>query len=122
MKNCQHTQAKATKRQTAYEPKRFLKMNLVKPILKFTFISLLVIFLVVTANSSALTQNSTSLFGLTSALQEFNSIRGIDQGYENLPRLLADVNGDNRADFCRFVGDSPNIFLSCNLANASGFR
>jgi hypothetical protein len=51
-----------------------------------------------------------------------NSIAGIDdQGYPNLPRQLADVNGDGRADYCRFVGDAPNIFLSCNLATANGF-
>ena len=52
----------------------------------------------------------------------FNSIPGIDQGYPTLPRLLRDVNGDRRADYCRFVGDVPNIFLSCNLAGPSGFE
>lgn len=50
----------------------------------------------------------------------YNSVRGIDQGYNDF-RQLADVNGDSRADYCRFVGDSPNIFLSCNLAGPSGF-
>ncbi|MCL6753871.1 hypothetical protein KBT16_24000, partial [Nostoc sp. CCCryo 231-06] len=100
-------QAKATDTQTRYKPKGFLKMNILKP-LKFTFITLPVIFFIVTANSPALTQNATS-------------ITGIDQGYGNLPRFLADVNGDKRADYCRFVGDDPNVFLSCNLATASGF-
>ncbi|MCC5628822.1 hypothetical protein LC613_12280 [Nostoc sphaeroides CHAB 2801] len=100
-------QAKATDTQTGYEPKGFLKMNVLKP-LNFTFITLPVIFFIVTASSPALTATS-------------NSITGIDQGYENLPRFLADVNGDNRADYCRFVGNSPSIFLSCNLATASGF-
>ena len=93
-------------------------MNLPKP-LKFTFITLLVIFFVVIANYSALTQNSASAFSTNQ--YGFNSIRGIDQGYGNLPRFLADVNADHRADYCRFVGDSPNIFLSCNLATVSGF-
>ena len=34
-------------------------------------------------------------------------------------RLLVDVDHDSRADYCRFVGDAPNIFLSCDLATAS---
>ncbi len=51
----------------------------------------------------------------------FKSIPGIDRGYAGLPRILADVNDDRRADYCRFVGDAPNIFLSCNLATATGF-
>ena len=51
----------------------------------------------------------------------FNSIPGLDRGYAHLPRQLADVDGDGRADYCRFVGDAPNIFLSCNLATAGGF-
>ena len=59
--------------------------------------------------------------GFDSNQYSFNSIKGIDQGYSTLPRFLADVNGDGRADYCRFVGDVPNIFLSCDLATASGF-
>jgi hypothetical protein len=51
----------------------------------------------------------------------FNSIQGIDIGYSNLPQYFADVTGDRRADYCRFVGDDPSVFLSCNLATASGF-
>src|SRR5438093_1926055 len=51
----------------------------------------------------------------------FNSIKGIDQGWPLLPRMLADVNGDGRADYCRFVGAPPNIRLSCNLATATAF-
>ncbi len=51
----------------------------------------------------------------------YNSIRGIDAGYQHLPRYFADVNGDGRADYCRFVGVAPQIFLSCNLAGAKGF-
>ncbi|MEH1834752.1 MAG: hypothetical protein V7L29_22505 [Nostoc sp.] len=121
MKNCQQMQAKTTNTQTGYKPKRFIKINFLKPILKFTFITLLVIVFVVTANSLALTQNAISILGVTSNLEDINSITGIDQGYENLPRFLADVNGDTRADYCRFVGNSPDIYLSCNLATAFGF-
>ena len=51
----------------------------------------------------------------------FNSLLQIDKGYNDLPRYFADVNSDGRADFCRFVGNSPQIFLSCNLATTSGF-
>jgi hypothetical protein len=45
----------------------------------------------------------------------------LDPGYGNMPSYLVDVNADNRADYCRFVGTSPNIFLSCAFASASGF-
>jgi hypothetical protein len=51
----------------------------------------------------------------------FNSARRIDQGYRSLPQVLADVNGDGRADFCRFVGNAPDVFLSCALATPTGF-
>ena len=65
--------------------------------------------------------NLATASGFDSNQYGFNSITGIDQGYVDLPRGLADVNGDGRADYCRFVGNAPNIFLSCNLATASGF-
>ncbi|MEM9553079.1 MAG: reprolysin-like metallopeptidase [Acidobacteriota bacterium] len=45
---------------------------------------------------------------------------GLDVGYDHMPRLMADVNGDRRADYCRVVGDWPNRFLSCAVATASG--
>ncbi len=51
----------------------------------------------------------------------FRSINNIGVGYAHLPRLMADVNGDGRADYCRFVGVDPKVFLSCNLARAYGF-
>ena len=44
-----------------------------------------------------------------------------DQGYPNMPRLMADVNADGRADYCRMVGNAPKFALSCALASASGF-
>jgi len=46
-------------------------------------------------------------------------INGVDFGYPSLPRAFADVNGDGRADYCRIVGNSPNVFLSCALARAT---
>jgi hypothetical protein len=51
----------------------------------------------------------------------FNSIKRIDQGYENRPRALIDINSDQRADFCRFVGNFPTVRVLCNLADRSGF-
>jgi hypothetical protein len=52
----------------------------------------------------------------------FNSIKGIDQGYENKPRALIDINADGKADFCRYVGNPPDVRLLCNLAGKSGFE
>ena len=52
---------------------------------------------------------------------EWKSSPALDQGYDNMPRFMADVNGDGRADYCRFVGDPGNIFLSCALSIANGF-
>jgi hypothetical protein len=51
----------------------------------------------------------------------YQSIKGIDKGYDNRPRGFRDANSDGRADYCRFVGDPPNIYESCNLATPSGF-
>jgi hypothetical protein len=50
----------------------------------------------------------------------FTSAPGIDAGYGDRPRGFADVNGDGRADYCRFVGDPPGVFLSCMLALGTG--
>ncbi len=52
--------------------------------------------------------------------REFRSDPGFDTGYPGLPRAFADVNGDGRADYCRFVGNVPGVFLSCALAAADG--
>jgi uncharacterized protein YdcH (DUF465 family) len=48
---------------------------------------------------------------------------GTDIGYDNRHRFMADVNGDGRADFGRFVGSGNGtpIFLSFNLAGENGF-
>ncbi len=43
------------------------------------------------------------------------------QGYGDRPRGFKDINGDGKADYCRFVGDDPNIIESCNLAESNGF-
>jgi FG-GAP-like repeat len=51
----------------------------------------------------------------------FNSGVGIDKGYNDMPRSMRDVNGDGRADFCRWVGNAPNIYESCLLAGQTGF-
>jgi FG-GAP-like repeat len=45
---------------------------------------------------------------------------GIDLGYDSLPRAFVDVNGDGKPDYCRFVGDTPNIYIACALRNSSG--
>jgi hypothetical protein len=34
---------------------------------------------------------------------------------------MVDVNADGRADYCRFVGDKPNVFLSCAVAKGNTF-
>jgi hypothetical protein len=51
----------------------------------------------------------------------FNTIAGVDKGYGDMPRWMEDVNGDGRADFCRWVGNAPNIYESCLLAGQRGF-
>lgn len=51
----------------------------------------------------------------------FNSIVGIDLGYDDMPREFHDVDANGLQDFCRFVGDHKKPFLSCNLARDYGF-
>jgi hypothetical protein len=51
----------------------------------------------------------------------FQSIPGIDGGYRDLPRAFVDVNGDKKADFCRFVRSEASTLLACNLAETNGF-
>ena len=51
----------------------------------------------------------------------FNTIAGVDKGYNDMPRWMEDVNKDGRADFCRWVGNAPNIYESCLLAGQRGF-
>ena len=50
---------------------------------------------------------------------DFNSAKGLDIGFP--PRTMVDVNGDGRADFCRYVGDPQHPEFSCVLATESGF-
>jgi uncharacterized protein YcfJ len=43
----------------------------------------------------------------------------IDEGFPDF-RQLVDVNNDQVSDYCRFVGTTPNIFLSCQLGAKNG--
>src|SRR5688572_11850147 len=45
----------------------------------------------------------------------------VDPGRPELPRLFGDVNGDKKADYCRFVGQAPALTLSCLIAGENGF-
>jgi hypothetical protein len=58
--------------------------------------------------------------GTTFGNNDYNSPQGYDIGNDTF-RGLADVNGDGKADFCRFVGNAPNVYFSCGLSNGSGF-
>jgi hypothetical protein len=51
----------------------------------------------------------------------FVSVRGIDQGYSDRPRGFKDANGDGKADYCRFIGNEPNIYEACAIAGSGGF-
>jgi hypothetical protein len=46
-------------------------------------------------------------------------LAGFDPGYPEF-RVMVDVNGDERADYCRFVGNPGAEFLSCALATSNG--
>jgi hypothetical protein len=52
----------------------------------------------------------------------YNSVDDIDLGYAAFPREFGDVNDDGLADYCRFVGSWPDVFLSCNLAGPGAFE
>ncbi|WP_198285296.1 FG-GAP repeat domain-containing protein, partial [Microcystis sp. T1-4] len=59
--------------------------------------------------------------GFSSNQSAFNTIKaGFDKGYDNRDRFMADVNGDGRADFGRFVGggNGTPIYLSFDLAQS----
>lgn len=47
----------------------------------------------------------------------YNKLRsaGIDLGYGDLPKKFIDINGDGTGDYCRFVGNAPNIFIACAI-------
>jgi hypothetical protein len=64
---------------------------------------------------------STTTPGFDADLNSQKGFAGLDPGYDNMPRFMADVNGDGRADYCRFVGNDPNIFLSCAISTTAGF-
>jgi hypothetical protein len=51
----------------------------------------------------------------------WNSAQGVDLGYSDTPRVFVDVNGDKRADFCRFRGDPNARYITCDVAGPSGF-
>lgn len=59
--------------------------------------------------------------GFDSNQYTFNSVAGVDMGYGDMPRAMKDVNGDGRADFCRWIGNKGNIYESCQLAGNTGF-
>jgi hypothetical protein len=60
-------------------------------------------------------------FDVTTQLTAFTSAHGINQGYPDRPRGFRDVNGDGRADFCRFDGPPGKIQEYCNPAFDKGF-
>jgi len=45
---------------------------------------------------------------------------GIDLGYDSLPKGFIDANGDGVKDYCRFVGNAPDIFIACALGRSNG--
>lgn len=47
------------------------------------------------------------------------SARRIDLGYVG-SRILVDVTGDGKSDYCRLVGDHP-VFIRCEIATGTGF-
>ena len=48
-------------------------------------------------------------------------IGALDVGLEDA-RWFADVNGDRRADFCRFLSDETGVRIQCLLASKEGFQ
>jgi hypothetical protein len=60
-------------------------------------------------------------FDVTNQLTAFISARGINQGYPDRPRGFRDVNGDGKADYCRFDGPPGKIQEYCNPAFSTGF-
>ncbi|MGE0326110.1 MAG: hypothetical protein AB7K71_01485 [Polyangiaceae bacterium] len=50
----------------------------------------------------------------------FQSIANLDLGYNRTGRM-EDANGDGKEDFCRCVGDSPNISYACLISNGNSF-
>ncbi|WP_409886769.1 bluetail domain-containing putative surface protein [Microcystis sp.] len=75
------------------------------------------IFNIANSNINSINISETNLYFTNN---RFNTIiNGFDRGYDHLPRFMADVNGDGRADFGRFVGGGNTpIFLSFDLAQS----
>jgi hypothetical protein len=66
--------------------------------------------------------NTLNLYRSHAQALDVNSLRGLarlDPGYPEF-RVMVDVNGDGRADYCRFVGNPGMEFLSCALATSDG--
>jgi hypothetical protein len=51
---------------------------------------------------------------------DVDSPAGYDAGFDTF-RALADIDGDGKADYCRFVGTAPNVRLSCGRSNGTTF-
>jgi hypothetical protein len=68
------------------------------------------------ANSQIVCDLATASGFAKEAVQSFT----VDVGYGDAPRLFGDVDGDGRADFCRFRGDPSNRKIQCNVANTAG--
>ena len=60
-------------------------------------------------------------FDINNQHTAFTSARGINQGYPDRPRGFRDVNGDGKADYCRFDGPPGKIQEYCNPAFSTGF-
>jgi hypothetical protein len=60
-------------------------------------------------------------FDINNQITAFTSARGINQGYPDRPRGFRDVNGDGKADYCRFDGPPGKIQEYCNPAFDKGF-
>jgi len=64
---------------------------------------------------SCLTSKGSKLEG------SVNSKSPLDLGYRTM-RMMADVNGDGKADYCRVVGNRGKEFVRCELSTGNGFN
>lgn len=44
-----------------------------------------------------------------------------DLGHSRFPRARIDINNDGRIDFCRFVGDTPNVYIACDVGSTNQY-
>ncbi|MEZ4222196.1 MAG: hypothetical protein R3B13_14770 [Polyangiaceae bacterium] len=63
---------------------------------------------------------ATSTIECDTGAQIIRSIPNVDLGHPRTGRM-EDANGDGRDDFCRCVGDSPQVFYSCMTSTGNGF-